>query len=59
MMANKGLGSPSHCGGPDRLLMSPSGHQRSLATTPRNKLDYHVEAGRRRGGQAGPFVRIE
>jgi hypothetical protein len=25
MMVNRGLGSPSQCGGPDRLLMSPWG----------------------------------
>ena len=25
MMVNRDLGSPSQCGGPDRLLMSPSG----------------------------------
>jgi hypothetical protein len=27
----------------DRKHVSASGHQRSLATTPRNKPDYHVE----------------
>jgi hypothetical protein len=27
MMVNRGLGSPSQCGGPDRLLMSPWGRE--------------------------------
>jgi hypothetical protein len=29
MMVNRGLGSPSQCGGPDRLLMSPWGPGRA------------------------------
>ncbi len=32
MMVNRGLGSPSQCGGPDRLLMSPSGRLEPLTS---------------------------
>src|SRR5207248_158413 len=33
MMVNKGLGSPSQRGGPDKLLMSPSGRDREFKLT--------------------------
>ena len=38
MMVNRGLGSPSQCGGPDRLLMSPWGGIRSVAN-PRSDVE--------------------
>jgi len=36
MMVNRGLGSPSQCGGPDRLLMSPWGRISRLHRCPAN-----------------------
>jgi hypothetical protein len=42
MMVNRDLGSPSQCGGPDRLLMSPSGRLRRFGRGPVNLGSWHV-----------------
>jgi hypothetical protein len=42
MMVNRDLGSPSQCGGPDRLLMSPSGRLRRFGRGPVNLGSCHV-----------------
>jgi hypothetical protein len=52
MMANRGLGSPSQCGGPDRLLMSPSGR-----TSPFRSGSGKVRNRRRAAGALGATKR--
>jgi hypothetical protein len=57
MMVNRGLGSPSQCEGPDRLLMSPWGREPRIGCA--NSLIYErrpVASSTPLSARTGPFI---